>query len=188
MICKILISTLPVFFGLVFFSIVVFPSAYKFSSFSLATMSLFALYQMDSTLDIFKDITRTNFLIGVVFMIFFWVFVHIISRRIFVVLIEDSYVVTQMKNKQSWILNHVKFDVSQLASEPGDQNPNLDEIKKYHALIEEDLANNDPELSTDNIDHIFNALNSELRYLHRIVKEENAMSFDFKDNNIHKIN
>lgn len=114
MIGKILISTLPLFFGLVFFSMAVFPYSSKFSNFSLSTINLFALYQMDETLDVFKEITVRNIIIGVIFMLVFWIMIHIISRRIFVVLIEDSYVFTQMKNKQSWLLNHVRFDTTKI--------------------------------------------------------------------------
>lgn len=199
MIGKIIISVLPVFFGFVFFGITVFTSSAKFKDFSTASMTLFALHQMDITLDIFNDMTKHNKIISLFFMISFWILVHILARRIFVVLIEDSYVFNQMKNKKSWLLKHIEFDTNQIGIIKDEAfNTEYSKLIKSANLIENNLnciKNNNSNLTNNNkkfnnaisIKDINNSINNFDCNFRNCINEINALA-DVIEDQEHKIN
>lgn len=114
MILMIFISTLPIYFGLMLLAKSIFWNSYYFSTLSLTSMTLFSLLQMDSTLDIFKVLVEENLVLGIFYMIFFWIVLFAVSRRIFIVLIEDIYIIIQLKNKRSFVLDLVPFETSHI--------------------------------------------------------------------------
>lgn len=117
---------MPIYFGMMLLAKTIFWNSYFFSSLPLTSMTLFSLLQMDSVLDIFKVLINESKILGVLYMIFFWIILFAVSRRIFIVLIEDVYVLMQIKSKNSFVLNHLNIDVDKIQSE--------EEIKKDEFL------------------------------------------------------
>lgn len=124
---------MPIYFGMMLLAKTIFWNSYFFSSLPLTSMTLFSLLQMDSVLDIFKVLIIESKILGVLYMIFFWIILFAVSRRIFIVLIEDVYVLMQIKSKNSFVLNHLNIDVDKIQSE--------EEIKK-DGLLNDYQANN----------------------------------------------
>lgn len=115
-IIMIFVSALPIYIGMMLLGKSIFWNSYFFSNLSLTSMSLFSLLQMDSTLDIFKVIVEENLILGIFYMIFFWMVLFAVSRRIFIVLIEDIYILIQLKNKKSFVLHHLPLEISHIDS------------------------------------------------------------------------
>lgn len=137
----------------------IFWNSYFFSSLPLTSMTLFSLLQMDSVLDIFKVLINESKILGVLYMIFFWIILFAVSRRIFIVLIEDVYVLLQIRSKNSFVLNHLNIDVEKIKSDEEIRNESIlketnttNTVDKLKPNIESKYDSNVPIISVKDLD------------------------------------
>ena len=97
------VATMPFFLGFTFLGISLFWETYRFHDPSISLFTLFALMHGDEIVEIFRELTRKNFIVGYIYIIV-WVSVSVfIIINLFLIIIEDSYMEVKSRHKDDWI-------------------------------------------------------------------------------------
>jgi len=100
---KSMAGVVPLLLGFVVFGMCTFASSNRFGSISLAMYSLYSLMNGDSIFDIYYDIQQLEFLIALLFMLFFIFISNSVVQNVFIVIIGDAYVKSKYYHKNDWI-------------------------------------------------------------------------------------
>jgi hypothetical protein len=101
---------MPIFLGFIFFGLCMFWRSERFINTSTAMITLFAMSNGDSVIDIFYDLARVNFLFGQIYCYLFCIIFIIVFMNVFISIIEEAYVNTKMQNQDHWIYSYLSLD------------------------------------------------------------------------------
>lgn len=105
-------GVLPIYIGFILFGVGIFWRSERFASIPMAFITLLAMMNGDSVLDIISDLKGINFFIGQVYSYLFGGLFIAVVMNIFVSIIEEAYVESKMKNRNHWIYSFLKMNQS----------------------------------------------------------------------------
>lgn len=132
-----LIGVGALYIGFMIISIVILWKSENFSSMSNSFITLFAISQGDSILDIFNDCGFAGVL-GQVFNYMFCIVFILIVMNLFIAILEEAYVMSQIKTESYW-MNDFDKELKNL----GKANKVVDEyeVKRSHEELKNEIMN-----------------------------------------------
>jgi hypothetical protein len=130
-----LIGVFPIYLGFLFLGLCLFWRSERFDSTSRASYTLFSLVNGDAVFDSFTDLSSIGPILGSIFCYSFCIIFILIVLNIFISIIEEAYVVNKLRNKTSWIFQHVKIE-PKLVDLKLHSKPSLLVTKKYFKNME----------------------------------------------------
>lgn len=120
-------GVLPLFIGFILFGVSLFWRSERFTSIPMTFITLFAMMNGDSVLDIIKDLKEVNFFLGQIYAYLFGILFIAIVMNVFVSIVEEAYVDSKMKNQNHWIYAFLKKKKSAVELIEDDSKKNNEE-------------------------------------------------------------
>jgi len=123
-----IVGILPVFIGFGVLGMCIFWRSKRFFGFGASMFSLFALMNGDMIFDSYHDLDTIDYILSQVYLYVFVSISIMVIQNVFIVIIEDGYMISKFRNKNDWLKLDNAFNTKTIQNQP----PQMTEHARLH--------------------------------------------------------